>query len=46
MVCNHCKMVVKAELKKMGLHCLKVDFCEAEIEETITPLQMQKLNII
>jgi AraC-like DNA-binding protein len=45
MVCNHCKLVVKSELKKMGLHYTQVDFCEADIDGNISPLQMQQLNV-
>jgi AraC-like DNA-binding protein len=39
MVCIRCKMVVKAELKKLGLHFAIVDLGEVEIMENITAQQ-------
>lgn len=39
MVCIRCKMVVKQELKKLGLHCIVVDLGEVEILESISPQQ-------
>lgn len=36
MVCIRCKMVVKDELKKLGLHYTIVELGEVEITETIT----------
>lgn len=36
MVSNRCKMVVKEELKKMGLHFIMVDLGEVEIMEDIS----------
>ena len=36
MVCSRCKMVVKSELEKFGLHTISVDLGEVEIVETIT----------
>src|SRR5678815_1876552 len=39
MVCIRCKMVVKAELEKLGLHYTTVELGEAEIMEDITPEQ-------
>ncbi|WP_395053185.1 helix-turn-helix domain-containing protein [Flavobacterium sp.] len=36
MVSNRCKMVVKEELKKIGLHFIIVDLGEIEIMETIS----------
>lgn len=44
MVSARCKMVVKEELKKMGLHFVVVDLGEVEIMEDITPEQRQQLN--
>ena len=44
MVSIRCKMVVKAELEKMGLHYRKVDLGEAEIEEEISLEQWNELN--
>ena len=34
MVCNRCKMVVKSELEKLGLHPVSVDLGEVEVQET------------
>lgn len=39
MVCIRCKMVVKAELTKLGLHYTTVELGEADIIETLTPAQ-------
>jgi AraC-like DNA-binding protein len=39
MVCIRCKMVVKDELEKLGLHPTRVDLGEAEILENISLLQ-------
>ena len=36
MVCIRCKMVVKAELEKLGLHYIVVELGEAEIMENIS----------
>lgn len=44
MVCNRCKMVVRSELQKFGLHPATVELGEAEIEEELNPEQKQKLN--
>ena len=44
MVSNRCKMVVKEELKKLGLHFIVVDLGEAEIMEEITPQQRSLLK--
>ena len=45
MVSNRCKMAVKEELKKLGLHFIVVDLGEVEIMETITTDQREKLKI-
>jgi YesN/AraC family two-component response regulator len=37
MVCIRCKMVVKAELEKLGLHFTVIELGEVEIQETVTP---------
>lgn len=37
MVSNRCKMVVKQELKKLGLHFVLVDLGEIEIMEKLSP---------
>ncbi|MDD4970530.1 MAG: AraC family transcriptional regulator [Paludibacter sp.] len=44
MVSNRCKMAVKEELKKLGLHFIVVDLGEVEIMETITLDQREKLK--
>ena len=44
MVSNRCKMAVKEELKKLGLHFIVVDLGEVEIMETITPVQRESLK--
>jgi len=45
MVSNRCKMAVKEELKKLGLHFIVVDLGEVEIMETISADQREKLKI-
>jgi len=44
MVSNRCKMVVKEELKKLGLHFVVVDLGEVEIMETLTKEQLEELK--
>lgn len=44
MVSIRCKMLVKAELDKMGLHYSKVELGEADIEENISPEKWNELN--
>lgn len=44
MVSNRCKMVVKEELKKLGLHFVVVDLGEVDIMETIAPEQRIELK--
>ena len=44
MVCNRCKMVVKSELEKIGLHPLTVDLGEVDIKEELTNDEKQKVN--
>jgi AraC-like DNA-binding protein len=44
MVCIRCKMVVKDELNKLGLHYTVVELGEAEIIETISVKQYSLLN--
>lgn len=41
MVCIRCKMLVKSELSKIGLHLTTVELGEAEILEPITPIQIE-----
>ena len=45
MVCERCKMVVKSELEKLGLHYSSVELGEAEIIEVITLAQLNYLNL-
>jgi AraC-like DNA-binding protein len=45
MVCIRCKMVVKTELEKLGLHFNTVELGEAEVMEEMTPEQLDKLGI-
>lgn len=45
MVSNRCKMAVKEELKKLGLHFIVVELGEVEVMETITPEQRDELKI-
>lgn len=44
MVSNRCKMVVKEELKKLGLHFVVVDLGEVEIMEDISVSQLEQLR--
>ncbi len=44
MVCIRCEIVVKSELKKMGIHYVNVKIGEAEVFETMTSEQRDKLN--
>jgi len=44
MVSNRCKMAVKEELNKLGLHFVVVDLGEIEIMEDITAEQQQQLK--
>lgn len=45
MVSNRCKMAVKEELKKLGLHFVVVDLGEVDVMEDITEEQRQLLKI-
>lgn len=44
MVSNRCKMVVKEELKKLGLHFIVVDLGEVEIMENISAEQREQVK--
>ncbi|HZX73812.1 MAG TPA: AraC family transcriptional regulator [Cyclobacteriaceae bacterium] len=44
MVSNRCKMAVKEELKKLGLHFIVVDLGEVEIMETMSSSQQEMLK--
>lgn len=45
MISNRCKLAVKEELKKLGLHFIVVDLGEVETMEDITPEQHQQLQL-
>ncbi|UEG50878.1 AraC family transcriptional regulator [Ferruginibacter lapsinanis] len=45
MVSVRCKMMVKEQLKKLGLHFTKVELGEVEIMENITPEQREQLKV-
>jgi AraC-like DNA-binding protein len=45
MVSNRCKMVVKEELKRLGLHFIMVDLGEVEIMENISAEQREQVKI-
>ncbi|WP_310379016.1 AraC family transcriptional regulator [Flavobacterium sp.] len=44
MVSNRCKMAVKEELRKLGLHFIVVDLGEVDIMENITAVQREVLK--
>jgi YesN/AraC family two-component response regulator len=44
MVSNRCKLAVKDELRKLGLHFVLVDLGEVEVMETLTPELRQDLK--
>src|SRR5690554_7078032 len=45
MVCNRCKMVVKAELEKIGIVPLSVDLGEVVVEKDISDDQKKLIDI-
>lgn len=45
MVSARCKMKVKAELKKLGLHFITIDLGEVEIMESITKVQTEQIKV-
>jgi AraC-like DNA-binding protein len=45
MVCIRCKMVVKSELEKLGLHYTTIDLGEAEITDKISKDQLDNLSL-
>ncbi|NVO11573.1 MAG: helix-turn-helix transcriptional regulator [Bacteroidales bacterium] len=45
MVCIRCKMVVKSELEKLGLHYKSVDLGEVEVIEDISSDQFKQLGL-
>ena len=44
MVSIRCKMVVKSELEKLGLHYILVDLGEVEVKENVTAQQREQLK--
>ena len=46
MVCSRCKMVVKDELIKFGLHPLQLELGEVQIAEELNKVQKDQLNSI
>jgi len=44
MVCIRCKMVVKSELEKLGLHYTAVELGEVEVKDKISDDQLTKLG--
>ncbi len=44
MLSNHCKIAVKEELKKLGLHFVFVELGEVEVMEVLTPSQTDALR--
>ena len=45
MVSNRCKMAVKEELKKLGLHFIIVDLGEVEIMEDISAVPVSYTHL-
>ena len=45
MVCIRCKMVLKSELEKLGLHYTTIELGEAEIREDISTEQLHRLSV-
>lgn len=43
MVCGRCKMVVKSELEKLGLHIHSLELGEVEISENLTEAQKKQV---
>lgn len=44
MVCNRCKMAVKAELEKAGLHPVSIELGEVEVDEEPDAATIKNLN--
>jgi len=44
MVCIRCKMVVRSELEKLGVHFNTVELGEVEVMEDLTPEQLERLD--
>lgn len=45
MVSLRCKLLVKEEIKNLGLHCLSIDLGIAEIQEEISTWQREQLRV-
>jgi AraC-like DNA-binding protein len=45
MVCERCKLAVRAELERLGLHFTYVDYGEAEIREDLPAEKQEMLNV-
>lgn len=45
MVCIRCKMVVKSELKKLGIHYTVVELGEAEVKDNVSTEQLDHLSV-
>jgi AraC-like DNA-binding protein len=45
MVCIRCKMVVKSELAKLGLHYTSVELGEVDIKEDVSEVQLEKFSV-
>jgi YesN/AraC family two-component response regulator len=45
MVCNRCKIIVKSELEKLGLHCTVVELGQVETLENISTEKKGKFQI-
>ncbi len=46
MVSERCKMVVKEELKKLGLHFVVVDLGEVDVMEDISNEEREQLKVV
>ncbi|HXU27234.1 MAG TPA: helix-turn-helix domain-containing protein, partial [Bacteroidia bacterium] len=46
MACESCKIVVRDAIQKLKLHPVKVDLGEAEIKETISEKEKNKINTL
>jgi AraC-like DNA-binding protein len=45
MVCIRCKMVVKSELDKLGLHYTRIELGEVEVQDKMSAQQLNELNV-
>jgi AraC-like DNA-binding protein len=45
MVCNRCKMVVKSELEKLGVHYTMLELGEADVMEDLSAEQLDGLGV-